>query len=319
MSFNPGSSYLDNARSMYGFELNSKMGMSPELTKAQRIFRYAIMAFNVVVFIFACVLIGVGANAMNNNTADITGQTLPKGIIAVGVFFVIVSLLGAVATYKQNKPLLIIYFVIMLILTIIELAVGIAVYAAREQAIGWVTQGWANAMKSNGGPDNSDTLKAIEQSFHCCGLNSAPAYAAFSACPADTYTAGNPNVILTSCQAKLNNAIQSTYYTAGSAAIAFAILMITGLVFIVLLIRGIAKKQHQQNIQLMHSNLREAKETDESILQMHQIEVTHGYKDNAFRKPSVTLDSDLPSHVQKQQQQQSRPRTGTYLYDGDDT
>lgn len=82
---------------------------------------------------------GVGAYALNNQVGSLAGQTIPAGIIVLGVFILLVSLLGIVAAWKEYRVLLAIYFVLLLLFTIILFAVGIAVYVEKDSAFKYIS------------------------------------------------------------------------------------------------------------------------------------------------------------------------------------
>jgi hypothetical protein len=52
--------------------------------------------------IFGCTLIGVGSYALNNQAQLLAGQTLPGGIIAMGVFVLVLSAVGACSAWKES-------------------------------------------------------------------------------------------------------------------------------------------------------------------------------------------------------------------------
>lgn len=47
-------------------------------------------------------LIGVGSYALNNKANVLAGQTLPSGLIAMGVFILALAAVGAVSAWKEN-------------------------------------------------------------------------------------------------------------------------------------------------------------------------------------------------------------------------
>jgi hypothetical protein len=49
------------------------------------------------------VLCGVGGYAMQTKAGSLAGQTLPQGIIVLGVFIILVSFLGCVSAYKESR------------------------------------------------------------------------------------------------------------------------------------------------------------------------------------------------------------------------
>jgi len=68
--------------------------LQKELSGGQKFMKGVLVFINVLFLIFGIVLCSVGAAAMNNAVSGIAGQTLPTGIIAIGSFILILSLVG---------------------------------------------------------------------------------------------------------------------------------------------------------------------------------------------------------------------------------
>jgi hypothetical protein len=90
----------------YGFEFSSASAASPELSAAQNCFKMTLVVANIVFLIFGSVLCAVGAYAMQSKAGSLAGETLPQGIIAVGVFVILLSVLGCVAAFRESRVFL---------------------------------------------------------------------------------------------------------------------------------------------------------------------------------------------------------------------
>jgi len=49
------------------------------------------------------VLCGVGAYALQSKAGLLAGETLPQGIIVLGVFIILISFLGCLAAFKESR------------------------------------------------------------------------------------------------------------------------------------------------------------------------------------------------------------------------
>jgi hypothetical protein len=58
---------------------------------------------NIVFLIFGSVLCAVGGYASTSKAGALAGETLPHGIIALGVFIILLSLLGCLAAFKESR------------------------------------------------------------------------------------------------------------------------------------------------------------------------------------------------------------------------
>src|SRR3979409_1812665 len=98
----------------YDGDLYSTKSSDPSLNKSQKCFKYTLLLANLLFLIFGIVLMSVGSYAMNNTLAFIQGTTLPAGLIVLGVFIMLLSLLGAVSAWKESRGFLGLYFVLLL-------------------------------------------------------------------------------------------------------------------------------------------------------------------------------------------------------------
>lgn len=202
----------------------------------QKFMKYTLIVINVLFLIFSIVLMASGAAAMNGAVNAIAGQTIPEGIIAVGVFILLLSLLGFVSAYKEYRIGLGIYFIFVSLFTVILLAVGIAVYVKKGDASYYLSQGWLATCNQTGDAANtltynctaSTTVQTVQNSLSCCGLNTLHVYAGAN-CP----------LTKTPCLGLMTSTFTNNFGTAGGVGIAFAVIMIVSLLFIGLLMRGI--------------------------------------------------------------------------------
>jgi len=262
---------------------------TPELTKLQRCLKSFLITINVIFLIFACALIGIGSVAYNHNVGPLTGATIPQGIIALGVFIMLLSLFGIFGAYRESRLFLGCYFFFLLIFTVLLLAVGIGVYSQQQQAGWYITQGWQSA--------NDGVRMSFQNAFYCCGLTSwtdnpgstcptcttgtnttctpCPIYypgtngsAPFCVpcttigvpCPNQNCTLCpnitaicNPCANQTGCYQTLVNTFNNSYQTMGAVSIALAVLMFFGMVFVCILIRGIRAKSEKTDNEGLHS------------------------------------------------------------------
>jgi hypothetical protein len=112
--------------------------------------------------IFACVLIGVGSYALNNTSNALAGQTLPSGLIVMGVFMLVLAAIGAISAWKESVVGLGFYLAFLLIITIILFSIGVAIAVQKDQAGLYIEKAWYNAPL--------DVKASIQLELLCCGL-----------------------------------------------------------------------------------------------------------------------------------------------------
>ena len=142
-----------------GYE--SASAMARDLTGGQKFMKYVIIGLSLLYLIFGIVLCATGGAALAGYAASIAGTTLPKGLIVVGAFLIVTAFIGAVSAWFEIRFGLGVYFVSMLIWTIILMAIGIAVLAAKSNLQTYIAAGWALA--------DCGTQQTIQNQFTCCG------------------------------------------------------------------------------------------------------------------------------------------------------
>uniref|UniRef100_S4RWZ5 Tetraspanin 31 n=1 Tax=Petromyzon marinus TaxID=7757 RepID=S4RWZ5_PETMA len=86
------------------------------------------------------------------------------GVIAVGSFLFLISILGLVAAVRHHQVLLFFYMLILFVLFLVQLSVSCACLALdRIHQINLLHIGWNNASPA--------TRNDIQTHFHCCGFN----------------------------------------------------------------------------------------------------------------------------------------------------
>ncbi|XP_071941458.1 tetraspanin-31-like isoform X2 [Antedon mediterranea] len=125
--------------------------------------RNALIALNTLYILVSIILISVAATA--KYAAVVTSTSVIGGIIACGVFLLIVALIGLVGAVKHHQVLLFFYMVILVLLFLIEMFVSIAclVYSEskREDVI---TYGWEHQA-------SNITKNEVQIQYNCCSLN----------------------------------------------------------------------------------------------------------------------------------------------------
>jgi len=219
----------------------SAKNKTPELSRAQRLLKMFLVGVNVVFLIFACVLMGVGSVAYTRNVGPIAGQTIPQGIIAMGVFIMFLSFTGCFGAWRENRLALGCYFFFLLLFTILLLAIGIGVIAKKDEAGYYMGQGWESA--------SNDVRASLQNSFSCCGLYTFnDTWTAFPPYQCPSLTSGNgnppcsPNPNQCPCYNLLVSAFNKSYNDLGATGVSFAVFMFVGMVAVCYLTRAIRLK-----------------------------------------------------------------------------
>jgi tetraspanin-13/31 len=118
-------------------------------------------AINVFYFIVAIIIIAVAGVAKGQ--AYISTIGIIGGIIAVGVFLLIISILGAFGAWKKKRGVIFAYMILLALLFIIQFSVSIAVLAFNQtEQKALVEDGWC-------GLEDYDK-NSLQSHFDCFGL-----------------------------------------------------------------------------------------------------------------------------------------------------
>lgn len=108
-----GNPRLNNAQACFKWTL---FAFNVLFLVSKRIYSYVLMSsiascshvlfFSLLCQIFGIVLISVGSYALNSTVAGIVGTTLPAGLIVLGVFIMLVALLGGISAYRESRAFL---------------------------------------------------------------------------------------------------------------------------------------------------------------------------------------------------------------------
>jgi len=133
------------------------------LPNTPRYLKVPLIVFNVILWIFGIILIALGGVSLHKlkELEGLEDITLPTGLIVLGVFFLILSVVGCVVAYKEKLVGLIFYTIFILVLLVCLIGVGGAAFTNRQNAANPLETGWVHV--SNG------VRVSIQNYFSCCG------------------------------------------------------------------------------------------------------------------------------------------------------
>jgi tetraspanin-13/31 len=121
----------------------------------------ALAALNVLYILVSFILIGVAT--YGKAVAIITSLAIMGGIIACGVFLLLISIVGLIGAIKHHQVLLFFYMLILFILFLIQFAVACACLAINsDQQHTLAKQGWQRAQ--------AKVKQKVQSFFNCCGF-----------------------------------------------------------------------------------------------------------------------------------------------------
>ncbi|KAJ8329077.1 hypothetical protein BDV3_006272 [Batrachochytrium dendrobatidis] len=197
-----------------------------------------LLLINFLSMLAGLILIGAGGYINTNSAEDIVGLSgsIAVASIVIGCIVTIISFLGCFGAANEKGVLLKTYFALLIILVILEISVGAAAYAKRDEMNTSIDIAWHNAAQ---GPNNS-TIVGIEKLFDCCGFYNTTDAVVTPDCVLKT-----PNS--TGCHDQLTATLKGSLSTIGAAGLALGLVELIGLIFSVVLFRKIASKETAQS------------------------------------------------------------------------
>ncbi|XP_065174414.1 tetraspanin-31-like [Sycon ciliatum] len=127
-------------------------------------FKYALVLLNAFYLLVGIILIAVAGAA--KASAMFTSLSLLGGIVACGVFVLLVAILGLVGAFKHHQVLLFFYMISLLIIFLILFSVSVAVLALTgSQRHTILEKSWSASSNS--------TKSDVQSAFDCCGFDSS--------------------------------------------------------------------------------------------------------------------------------------------------
>jgi len=133
------------------------------LPNTPRYLKVPLIFFNSILWILGIILIAIGGYALNElkEASGLIYISLPAGLIVLGVFILILCIVGCIVAYREQLVGLIVYTVIMLILLICLIGVGAGAFSYRGSTDSVLNTAWGEA--------DVVAQQGIEHWFDCCG------------------------------------------------------------------------------------------------------------------------------------------------------
>ncbi|KAM6986571.1 tetraspanin-8-like [Aplochiton taeniatus] len=216
--------------------------------------KYLLFLFNLLFWISGCIILGVSIYLkVSKNGNRITDSAVP-GIdlmIAIGVIIMVLGFLGCCGAIQENRCMLLLFFIGLLLIFILLLAAGILGAVGEDKTKGWIKERLQGLMPlSKQTPEVQTDLQHLEVEAKCCGLINGPqdwADLVPSSCDCkDTTqqctTVGGRSVYSTPCIEFVTSFMEKHSVIVLGIAFAIAVLMIFGMAFAMTLYCQIGKK-----------------------------------------------------------------------------
>jgi len=213
------------------------------LPNTPRYLKVPLIFFNSILWVLGVILIALGGYSLSqlDNLSELTSISIPSGLIVLGVFILILTVVGCVVAYKEKLVGLIFFTIFMLILLICLIGVGGGAFSYRNKAETPLSQAWTTASDAQRNllqkyfisQDNGHTVPCCGWSRDASDRPVAPGSNCavnITALPLPTYQAWPP------CGPLIVTFVQKNLYIAGAAGVAIGVIEFISMLFSLFLI-----------------------------------------------------------------------------------
>ncbi|XP_008848569.1 leukocyte surface antigen CD53 [Nannospalax galili] len=196
-----------------------------------KLLKYVLFFFNLLFWVFGCCILGFGIYLLVHNTFGVLFHKLPfltlgNVFVIVGSIIMVVAFLGCMGSIKENKCLLMSFFVLLLIILLAEVTLAILLFVYEQKLNEYVTEGLTDSIKRYHS-DNSTKAAwdSIQPFLHCCGVNSTSDWTSGppASCPKDPDIQG--------CHMKAKQWFHSNFLYIGIITICVCVIQVLGMSF----------------------------------------------------------------------------------------
>uniref|UniRef100_A0A8C3VMX9 Tetraspanin n=1 Tax=Catagonus wagneri TaxID=51154 RepID=A0A8C3VMX9_9CETA len=142
-----------------------------------KLLKYVLFFFNLLFWLCGCCILGFGIYLLVHNDFGVLFHKLPSltlgnVLVIVGSIIMVVAFLGCMGSIKENKCLLMSFFVLLLIILLAEVILAILLFVYESKLNGYVAEGLTDSIHRYH-TDNSTKAAwdSIQSFLQCCGVN----------------------------------------------------------------------------------------------------------------------------------------------------
>ncbi|XP_069489664.1 leukocyte surface antigen CD53 [Ambystoma mexicanum] len=201
--------------------------------------KYTLFVFNLLFWVSGCSILGFGIYLLIQNTY---GALLPSSpsisignvLIIIGTVIMVVAFLGCMGAIKENRCLLMSFFILLLIILLAEVTLAVCLFVYESKLERYLGQELQEGLRQQ----KNETLKLwdkIQQNLKCCGVYNAsdwkPSVPA-SCCEQNTPDcSATANYFKDGCLDQVKKWFESNFLYVGIGTICVSIIQVLGMSF----------------------------------------------------------------------------------------
>ncbi|KAI5278559.1 tetraspanin-4 isoform X1 [Manis pentadactyla] len=142
--------------------------------------KYLMFAFNLLFWLGGCGILGVGVwlattqGSFATLSSSFPSLSAANLLIVTGTFVMAIGFVGCIGAVKENKCLLLTFFVVLLVVFVLEVAVAVLFFAYTDKIDRYAQRDLRKGLHLYGTPGNVGLTNAwsiIQTDFRCCGVS----------------------------------------------------------------------------------------------------------------------------------------------------
>ncbi|XP_028991222.1 leukocyte surface antigen CD53 [Betta splendens] len=214
--------------------------------------KYTMCAANLLCFMCGVAVLGFGVYmTINFKLAALTPSlakfSVSNVLLITGIIITCVSFLGFLGALKENRCLLLTFFLLLFFLMLVELTLA-CLLLMYEQEIGkWVTEDLQRGLE-NGKLENSTELmndwKILQEWLQCCGVNNKTDWKTIpQSCCRNKCNTPEASYWEKGCLEKMKNFFEENFLITGISVIVLCIIEVLGMCFAMTLLCHISRSE----------------------------------------------------------------------------
>lgn len=200
--------------------------------------KYTMCVANFLCFVCGVVVLSFGVYLMVNFnfsalTPSLASLNIPSMLLISGIIITCVSFLGFLGALKENRCLLLTFFLVIFLLMLLELAAACLMLIYETEIGKIVTNDLNNGLqKARNNTEKMSDWDPVQQTFECCGVHNASDWGdkiPNSCCKTGSCTGSN--MYTQGCMDKLKKWFEENFLTTGISVIVICIIEVLGMCF----------------------------------------------------------------------------------------
>lgn len=196
-----------------------------------KLLKYVLFFFNLLFWFCGCCVLSFGIYLLIHKKFGVLFFNLPfltlgNVLVIVGSIIMVVAFLGCMGSIKENKCLLMSFFVLLLIILLAEVILAILLFVYEQKLNKYVADGLTDSIQRYQS-DNSTKVAwdSIQSFLQCCGVNGTSDWPSNppASCPSDPQVKG--------CYIKAQQWFQSNFLYIGIITICICVVQVLGMSF----------------------------------------------------------------------------------------